>query len=771
MFSWSIVLGEVDHGNLRLFLFLGLWVCVVLELHFGSDVPTTMVLHALVVQHEGGGTSYTVDYDSDDGEETLKVQLFSLTGVLPENQKLVGLSDIRNGKRFLTLVEEEEEQQERTISQDPSTGISPGLDLKRIAILDEELARALELEDAVHANSYPPQRAFAHTRSVREAFESELLPYFHRWAMYEDVARQNAARATLSLDELEEDALVALAREGKRDVSLAEKADAMLLQLLYWFKKSFKWVDQPDCDVCGSASVRTGMGSPTREELAFEANRVELFRCRNCKREIRFPRYNDPMKLLETRSGRCGEWANCFTLYCRALGFQTRLVLDFTDHLWTECFSSSLNRWVHLDPCEAVFDKPLLYEQGWEKKLTYVIAFGDDGVYDVTKRYTRDWNAVLLRRTKAPESVVHEVVTTLTAKARVSKSSKELELLRLRDAKELVELATTLPPGSKQIHLPGRQTGSEAWRLLRGEIGNSQDDGAAAAAEGSSSSSAGGYNNTLRLCVDEHVSKVYAALGSLLKSSEPARVTRLWRRVLEKLKSQPFKSRKELFGKGLWLKEECALPLLQALGLRRDVQETGQVLISLDGDPVVTALVMPVALQLLAYLSNELEKHISPNLNLKLLSQGRRRLSGGQTCASNEQLPLEIASAAFDGVHTTKWGEPKGAMGGWIEYRLVCDCSTSAEMLVGYQITSAEDSPERDPWNWVVEGSNDGGQTWICLDIRKGEMFEERLLKKTYEISQEKQNSYSVFRFRCLSVLDPVSQSRLQISCIDLFVK
>jgi len=60
-------------------------------------------------------------------------------------------------------------------------------------------------------------------------------------------------------------------------------------------------------------------------------------------------------------------------------------------------------------------------------------------------------------------------------------------------------------------------------------------------------------------------------------------------------------------------------------------------LISLDGDPVVTALVMPVALQQLAYLSNELEKDISPNLNLKWLSQGRRRLSGGQTCASNEQ--------------------------------------------------------------------------------------------------------------------------------------
>ncbi|KAG8363780.1 hypothetical protein BUALT_Bualt19G0057900 [Buddleja alternifolia] len=49
--------------------------------------------------------------------------------------------------------------------------------------------------------------------------------------------------------------------------------------------------------------------------------------CKMCSTTIRFPRYNDRMKLLETRKGRCGEWANCFTLYCRAFGYESRFVL------------------------------------------------------------------------------------------------------------------------------------------------------------------------------------------------------------------------------------------------------------------------------------------------------------------------------------------------------------------------------------------------------------------------------------------------------------
>ena len=58
-----------------------------------------------------------------------------------------------------------------------------------------------------------------------------------------------------------------------------------------------------------------------------------------------------------------------------AQGLEVRYVLDQTDHVWTEYYSPSKARWVHLDPCEASYDQPLLYEKGWGKKLTYIIGF------------------------------------------------------------------------------------------------------------------------------------------------------------------------------------------------------------------------------------------------------------------------------------------------------------------------------------------------------------------------------------------------------------
>ena len=110
---------------------------------------------------------------------------------------------------------------------------------------------------------------------------------------------------------------------------------------------------------------------------------------------------------MQTRRGRCGEWANAFTLClfasklnvvlsfflvlknentsldhpiliftCLTVGFQTRYILDLTDHVWNEVYSVKKNKWCHVDSCEQTWDAPMTYERGWGKSLTYVFAFG-----------------------------------------------------------------------------------------------------------------------------------------------------------------------------------------------------------------------------------------------------------------------------------------------------------------------------------------------------------------------------------------------------------
>lgn len=69
--------------------------------------------------------------------------------------------------------------------------------------------------------------------------------------------------------------------------------------------------------------------------------RIEKYLCLKCHNQINFPRYNNPLRLLETRKGRCGEWANAFTFICRCFDLDVRIAIDMLDHIWTEFYSDS----------------------------------------------------------------------------------------------------------------------------------------------------------------------------------------------------------------------------------------------------------------------------------------------------------------------------------------------------------------------------------------------------------------------------------------------
>ncbi|XP_003480044.1 peptide-N(4)-(N-acetyl-beta-glucosaminyl)asparagine amidase isoform X2 [Cavia porcellus] len=234
--------------------------------------------------------------------------------------------------------------------------------------------------------------------------------------LYENPILQEKALTCIPVKELKRKSQEKLSRARKLDkgTNISDE-DFLLLELLHWFKEEFfHWVNDISCTKCGGKTrSRDKSLMPNEDELKWGAHLVEDHYCDACQLNNRFPRYNNPEKLLETRCGRCGEWANCFTLCCRALGFEARYVWDYTDHVWTEVYSASQQRWLHCDACEDVCDKPLLYETGWGKKLSYVIAFSKDEVVDVTWRYSCKHEEVISRRTAITEELLRETINGL----------------------------------------------------------------------------------------------------------------------------------------------------------------------------------------------------------------------------------------------------------------------------------------------------------------------------------------------------------------------
>mmetsp|Transcript_760 Transcript_760/g.1304 ORF Transcript_760/g.1304 Transcript_760/m.1304 type:complete len:849 (-) Transcript_760:1998-4544(-) len=274
---------------------------------------------------------------------------------------------------------------------------------------------------------------------------------------------------------------------AKEDDMNYQGDDLLLKRLTLYFKQIMMWVNNPPCELCGSCDTkcRHVRGAIRPDEKEGQASRVEVYWCPNCNAETTlFPRYNHPRKLLETKKGRCGEYANLFGLFCRAAGFETRYISDFTDHVWTEVYSNRLGRWIMCDSCEGVIDAPSMYEKGWGKNLNYILAFTTDSVVDVTRRYTRKIktgefqarrNSVCPGGDSLSEMIIAQFNTELRNSQRLS--PKHLEELdrRIAHEKRFLEHAEIMTSWDTTDYSEGRQSGSLSWRISRGETGRKLD--------------------------------------------------------------------------------------------------------------------------------------------------------------------------------------------------------------------------------------------------------------------------------------------------------
>ncbi|EHA8588504.1 putative Peptide-N(4)-(N-acetyl-beta-glucosaminyl)asparagine amidase [Cocos nucifera] len=187
-----------------------------------------MVARWLVVRHNDD--EFSVEFDTGDGLEVLKSQIFSLTSVPPDDQKILAgeeslivteSSDLEaiSGELRLVTIQEEEQKPESVWNQENS---------------DEKLARRLQAEEeALLFQQYTASGS-------GEEFKNRVQPYVQQVIMYEDPVRQEAAHKSVPVDQIEEKALVSLAKEGNFSPSKDEKDYAFLLQLLFWFKQSFR---------------------------------------------------------------------------------------------------------------------------------------------------------------------------------------------------------------------------------------------------------------------------------------------------------------------------------------------------------------------------------------------------------------------------------------------------------------------------------------------------------------------------------------------------
>mmetsp|Transcript_2705 Transcript_2705/g.6499 ORF Transcript_2705/g.6499 Transcript_2705/m.6499 type:complete len:380 (+) Transcript_2705:110-1249(+) len=179
------------------------------------------------------------------------------------------------------------------------------------------------------------------------------------------------------------DRLLAAAKDSDNN-SLIELKDFFI-----YFRDHFPYY-RGACHSCHNASEFLGLTRPSEQECREGGAGVsEIYFCRGCEMTTDFPRFRKVRPVLISHRGRCGEYSWTAVRFLEALGFPARWVDNHAGHVWAEAFVAG--RWVHIDPCEAAVDEPLLYANGWGRCPTHVLAYEVKdsivSIEDVTSSY------------------------------------------------------------------------------------------------------------------------------------------------------------------------------------------------------------------------------------------------------------------------------------------------------------------------------------------------------------------------------------------------
>ena len=140
--------------------------------------------------------------------------------------------------------------------------------------------------------------------------------------------------------------------------------------------------------------------------------------------------------------------------------------------------------------------------------------------------------------------------------------------------------------------------------------------------------------------------------------------------------------------------------------------------------------------------------------------------SGGTFSARNSIGEAEDESKAFDDDPSTKWldhndwaGAPSEEDPSWIQVDF-----PEGEIVDTLAITSANDADARDPENFQLVGSNDGGATWTVVASWVGESFDERFQRRVFEFG----NGFAFTSYRLNITKNKGDDGLMQIGEIEL---